>query len=61
MKNKLASSGTIAGIEKVINQYFYSSYCTINKDLKICNPNKPQINEFYEVKKEKNRFIFYQK
>jgi len=55
---KIASSGTIPGLAKLLNQYFYSEKYEIKDDLIIIHPTK-DINESFKVKKVKNRFILY--
>ena len=58
MKTKLASSGTIEGLQKLINEYFYS------KNYYIENMTLKNNNIFFkvpenEIKKEKGRYIIY--
>jgi len=56
MKNKLlATSSTKEGIEKLINQYFYSTSYTIQDD-KITG--KKGILSGYSVELKKNKFRF---
>lgn len=54
---KLATSPTLEGIEKLINQYFYSTTCKVNpQTLEITN-SKGQLNNF-TIEKKKGKFIF---
>ncbi len=56
---KLASSPTIEGAEKLLNQYFYSTSYKISEDLKVSN-NKG-IYEKVIIKKLKGRYVIYEK
>ena len=58
MKNTLiCSSGTLSGIEKMINSFYYSSSYKVNEDLTIQN-NKGLFSGI-EIKKAKNRYKAY--
>jgi hypothetical protein len=55
---KIASSSTLSGIEKLVNQYFYSQHYRISEDLVVTN------FFFYKtdiviIKKEKSKYVFY--
>ena len=55
---KLASSPTLAGLEKLLNQYYYSSTYKILDDLTIIN-SKGVFTKVI-VKKVKNRYILFE-
>ena len=56
---KLASSPTIVGLEKLLNQYFYSTSYKIYPDLTVCNSKG--VYNGVEVKKEKSKYVLYEK
>jgi len=59
-KNKLlASSNNLPGIEKILNEYYYSTSYKISEDLIITN-SKGIFDKVF-IKKEKNRYKLYQK
>ena len=56
---KLASSPTIEGAEKLLNQYFFSTSFKISEDLIISN--KKGIFDKFIIKKLKGRYVIYEK
>jgi len=56
---KIASSGSIAGLEKLLNQYYYSSTYKILPDLSIRN-SKGIFDKIF-IEKKKNRYTLYHK
>jgi hypothetical protein len=56
---KIASSPTLVGLEKMLNQYFYSKTYQIFPDLTVTNSKG--IYDKVIVKKEKSRYVLYQK
>lgn len=57
-KNKLiCSSSTISGLEKLINQYFYSTTYQVFPDMTIVN-SKGIFDKGF-CKKAKNKYYFY--
>jgi hypothetical protein len=50
----IASSGTITGIEKMINQFYYSSSYKVNDDMTI--QNSKGLFFGIVIKKQKNRY-----
>ena len=56
---KLAQSGTKEGIEKMINQYFYSTSYKVDEDLNIVG--KKGILENFKVEFKRNKYIFWEK
>lgn len=56
---KIASSPTLVGLEKMLNQYFYSKTYQIFPDLTVTNSKG--IFDKVIVKKEKSRYVLYQK
>lgn len=60
MKGKLrASSTTLKGIEKILNQYFYSTSYQVFPDGLITN-SRGQVDGFF-IKKEGSRYKLYEK
>ena len=57
---KLASSNTIEGLEVLINKYFYSTSYKINPNDFTLSNNKG-INNNFEVKFIKNKYVFLEK
>lgn len=57
MPQLTASAPTIQRLEKLINNFFYSTSYKINDDLSIVN-NKGVVT-FISIKKVKNRFLAY--
>lgn len=55
---KLAQSATKEGIEKLINQYFYSTSYQVKEDLTIIG--KKGILENFKVEFKKNKYIFFE-
>lgn len=58
----LATSPTIQGIEKLINQFFYSEDYSINKETLLIENSKKDvtsINEWYSVSLKKGRYRFF--
>ncbi len=55
---KVASSPTLVGLEKMLNQYFYSNTYKISPNLTITN-NKGVYDKVI-IKKEKSRYVLYQ-
>jgi len=60
-KTLLATSPSIEGIEKLLNNYCYSTNYKINSDLSVSNPNKANANDLFLVVKHKNRYRLYHK
>ena len=59
MKNKLiATSKTRQGLEKLINEFFFSKHWILNKDLTLFNTKLNKGNEFYKVEFKNNRYRF---
>jgi len=56
---KIASSLTLVGLEKMLNQYFYSTTYQIFPDMTV--KNSKGIYDKVIVKKEKSRYVLYQK
>jgi hypothetical protein len=56
---KIASSPTLVDLEKMLNQYFYSNTYQIFPDLTVTNSKG--IYDKVIVKKEKSRYVLYQK
>jgi len=56
---KIASSSSIVGLEKLLNQYLYSTSYQIFPDLTITN-SKGIVDKFI-VLKEKSKYVLYQK
>jgi len=56
---KIASSPTLVGLEKMLNKYFYSTTYQIFPDMTVKN-SKGIYNKVI-VKKEKSRYVLYQK
>ena len=58
---KIASSGSVDGLTKLLNEYFYSDKWIIRDDLTLFHPDKDlrRINDYYKVKKTKGRFVLY--
>ena len=54
---KLAISPTLAGIEKLINQYFFSTSIKVNPETLEITNSKGQINHF-TIERKKGKFIF---
>ena len=55
---KLASSGTKEGIEKMINQYFYSTSYKLDEDLNIFG--KKGILQDFKVEFKRNKYVFWE-
>jgi len=55
---KIASSPTLIGLTKLLNEYFYSSTYQIHPDLSITNSKG--IFDKMTVKQEKSKFVLYQ-
>lgn len=55
---KIASSPTITGLTKLLNEYYYSQSYKINSDLTVSN-NKGAFNKVI-VKKLKHKFVLYE-
>jgi len=55
--NLLASSGSIKNLEKLLNQYFFSTSYKIDENLNISNKNGPY-DKIIVVKKN-NRYYLY--
>jgi hypothetical protein len=56
---KIASSPTLIGLTKMLNKYFYSTTYQIFPDLTVTNSKG--IFDKVVVKKEKSRYVLYQK
>lgn len=56
---KIASSPTLTGLEKLLNQYFFSTTYKIQPDLTVTNSKG--IFDKVIVKQEKNRYVLYPK
>lgn len=56
---KLASSSTLIGLQKLLNEYYYSKTYQIFPDLTITNSKG--IFDKVIVKKEKSKYVLYQK
>jgi hypothetical protein len=56
---KIASSATLKGLEKILNQYFYSTSYQIFPDLTITNSRG--VYDKVLVKKEKSKYVLYHK
>ena len=56
-KNLIASAKSIKNLQKLLNEYFYSTSYMIDNDLNITN-NKGAYNKVIAVKKQ-NRFYLY--
>jgi len=56
---KIASSGSLKGLEKLLNEYYYSSTYKISENFIITNSKGVYDKVF--VKKEKNKFVLYHK
>lgn len=56
---KIASSPTLTGLEKLLNQYFFSTTYKIQPDLTVTNSKG--IFDKVIVKREKNRYVLYPK
>lgn len=56
-KTKIASSGTKEGLEKLINEYFFSTTCNVGADMNVYNKHGIINGAFVELKKGK--LIFY--
>lgn len=58
---KIASSGSLYGLTKLLQEYFYSDNWIIRNDLTLYHSTKDLnlINEQYKVKKIKGRFVLY--
>ncbi len=54
---KIASSPTLLGLEKLLNEYCYSKTYQIFPDLTVTNSKG--IYEGFIVKKEKSRYVLY--
>jgi len=54
----LCSSNNIPGLQKLINEYFYSSGYIINPDLTVIN-TKIVLKNSIIIRKMKNRFLAY--
>ena len=57
---KICTAPTIERIERLINQFFYSTSYKVNPDTLELTSSKG-VNQNYLVKNEKNKFIMYQK
>jgi hypothetical protein len=57
-KQKIASSPTLANLEKMLNQYFYSTTYQILPDLTVINSKG--VYGGVIIKKEKSRYVIYQ-
>ena len=55
---KLASAGNKAGIEKMINEYFYSTSYVVTDDSRIHNPKAGKFLDSFKVSVKKSRWIF---
>jgi len=54
---KIASSSTLIGLQKMLNQYFYSKTYQIFSDLTVTNSKG--IYDKVIVKKEKSKYVLY--
>ena len=54
----IASSGNIKGIEKLINEWFFSEHYKVNDDGEIINTIKKQTPDGYRIIKKRKRFYF---
>ena len=54
---KIASSPTQERLLKLINEYYFTTNCIIDNDNKVINTKLNKI--LGEVKKEKNKFVYY--
>jgi len=59
MDKKIASSGSLQGLENLLNKYYYSSTYKISENFVITN-SKGVWDKIF-VKKEKNKFVLYHK
>lgn len=60
MKTKLlATSNSLSGISRMINQYFLSCQYSVSEDLKITHGMGRDINKDYIVKKVRSRYQFH--
>ena len=55
-KQKIASSGTIEGLQKLINEFYYSTTCYI-ENMKVYNKNGIIENSLVDLKK--NKYYYY--
>jgi hypothetical protein len=56
---KIASSPTLVGLTKLLNQYCYSTTYQIFPDLTVTNSKG--VTDSFVVKKEKSKYVLYQK
>lgn len=54
---KICSSGTIEGLVKLINQYYFSSYWTVGENLEAYNTKLLKTAGKIELKR--NKYTFY--
>jgi hypothetical protein len=58
---KLASAGNKAGIEAMINKYFFSTNYIVTADNRIHNPVTGKFMDSFSVSVKKSRWIFENK
>ncbi len=59
MAKIFCASGSIEGLQKLINEYFYSTNYVVNPDLSVTNEKMTIRKDFIKVIKRKNRYLAY--